>query len=156
MVVHAAPVAVPDPPLRARRLETRLMSVLGAGFGLGVAMVSTRLLSGLAPGPAAAGMLGGAVLGVLTTAWMIRTRTLLHDRAVLERWSLDEVAAVRAVVEERVATRMLGLESAVAAAVAGDEDTGTGRRIAELEAELRALSRGRRQRSVDDHLVTGR
>ena len=28
----------PAPPLKSRRLETRLMMVLGAGFGLGVAL----------------------------------------------------------------------------------------------------------------------
>ena len=32
------PPAVPEPPLKSRRLETRLMMVLGAGFGLGVAL----------------------------------------------------------------------------------------------------------------------
>ena len=31
-------VAQPPPPLKSRRLETRLMMVLGAGFGLGVAL----------------------------------------------------------------------------------------------------------------------
>ncbi|WNG87942.1 hypothetical protein C6A87_001265 [Mycobacterium sp. ITM-2016-00317] len=123
------PVGVPDPPLRARRLETRLMTVLGAGFGVGVAMVVTRLLSGLAPGLATAGAAVGVALGIATAAWVVRARALLHERAVLERWSLDAAAAVRAAAEERVAARMLTLETSI------------GRRIAEVETEIRALSR---------------
>ncbi|EUA43908.1 putative membrane protein [Mycobacterium xenopi 4042] len=38
------------PPLTSRRLETRLMTLLGAGFGLGVALTVSRLLANLAPG----------------------------------------------------------------------------------------------------------
>lgn len=110
------PVVVPDPPVRARRLETRLMTVLGAGFGVGVAMVVARLLSGLSPALATAGPAVAAVVGVATAAWVVRARAVLHERAVLERWSLDVAAAVRAAAEERVATRMLAVETAVAAA----------------------------------------
>ena len=35
---HRRRSTVPAPPLKSRRLETRLMMVLGAGFGLGVAL----------------------------------------------------------------------------------------------------------------------
>ncbi|WP_460355486.1 hypothetical protein [Mycobacterium sp. ZZG] len=144
---------LPDPPLRARRLEIRLMTVLGAGFGLGVAMVVPRLLSGLAPELATVGLLAGTMLGLVTTAWVIRTRALLHDRSVLERWALEVVAALRVVSEERVATRMLAVETALAAAGAasGDaEDAVAGARIAQVEAALRELSRAR-QRRIGHH-----
>ena len=44
------PPDVPPPPLKSRRLETRLMMVLGAGFGLGVALAVSRLFADVAPG----------------------------------------------------------------------------------------------------------
>lgn len=154
------PLCLPDPPLGGRRLEIRLMTVLGAGFGLGVAMVVPRLLSGLAPQLATAGLFAGTMLGLLTTAWVIRTRALLHDRSVLERWVLEAVAALRCVTEERVATRMLAVETALAAAraVSGDaEDAAAGTRIAQVEAALFELSRARRRRiGHHDLLPVGR
>lgn len=142
----SAPLALADPPLRSLRLETRLMTVLGAGFGLGVAVVVTRFLAGLMPELATAALGAGAAIGLVTTGWVIRARALLHDRAVLERWAADGVAAVRVAVEERVAVGMLAAESAIAAGstCAGSaEDRETGRRIAAIEAELRTLSQAR-------------
>ena len=56
--------AVPEPPLKSRRLETQLMMILGAGFGLGVALVVTRLFAGLAPGLTVAGLVAGGVVGL--------------------------------------------------------------------------------------------
>ncbi|PQP46262.1 hypothetical protein ACORG1_01340 [Mycobacterium sp. TJFP1] len=141
-----APLLLPDPPLRARRLETRLMTVLGAGFGFGVAVVVTRFLAGLAPEFATAALTAGAAIGLATTAWVIRARALLHDRAVLERWAADGVAALRAAVEERVAAGMLAAETAIAAErtrAAAARDGDTRRRIAAIEAELHELSQAR-------------
>ncbi|MCV7130034.1 hypothetical protein [Mycolicibacterium vanbaalenii] len=141
-----APLLLPDPPLRARRLETRLMTVLGAGFGLGVAVVVTRFLAGLAPEFATAALTAGAAIGLVTTAWVIRARALLHDRAVLERWAADGVAATAGCVEERVAAGMLAAETAIAAEsarAAAARDGDTRRRIAAIEAELHDLSQAR-------------
>ena len=54
---------VPAPPLRSRRLETRLMALLGAGFGLGVALTLSRMLAGVVPGPVSAAGCAGPVSG---------------------------------------------------------------------------------------------
>lgn len=71
-------VAMPAPPLASRRLETRLMMVLGVGFGLGVALTLSRLLAGLAPGLdlglTLAGILGCVVVGLAVALWVVRTR----------------------------------------------------------------------------------
>lgn len=145
---HAS--GVTDPPLTPRRLETQLMTVLGAGFGLGVALVVTRLFAGLSPQLAAVGTVAGGVAGVVTAAWVVRARTLLHDRAVLQAWAGEMAAAVRAAAEERIAAEMLTAEAALAAAGAAAgavEDTETTRRIAAIEAEIRELVRAR-QRSI--------
>ncbi len=135
---------VTEPPLRSRRLENRLMTVLGVGFGLGIALVVTRLVAGLAPGLAVGGLAAGSSVGLATTVWVIRTRALLHDRAVLQAWAGEAAAAVRAAAEEQVATSMLAAESAMAAAHAAadaDEDAESGQRIAAIDAELRQLLR---------------
>ena len=63
-----------------------LMLVLGAGFGLGVAVTISRLLAGAAPRLAVTGLAVGAVVGLLLAVWVVSTRGLLHDRAVLDRW----------------------------------------------------------------------
>jgi hypothetical protein len=135
-------VGVAGPPLASRRLETQLMTVLGVGFGIGVALVVTRFLAGLAPDLAAAGVIAGGVAGLTTTAWVVRARALLHDRAVLERWVGEVAATVRAAAEQRVATGMLAAEVAMAAAgmaAAAEEDAEIGRRIAALDSEIREL-----------------
>lgn len=41
-------VEVSPPPLKSRRQETWLMILFGVGFGLGVALTLSRLMSGLA------------------------------------------------------------------------------------------------------------
>jgi hypothetical protein len=138
-------VSVADPPPASRRLETQLMTVLGAGFGLGVALVVTRFLAGLAPDLAVAGLIAGGAVGLATTAWVVRARALLHDRAVLERWVGEVAAAVRAAAEQRVATGMLAAEAAMAAAsaaAAAEVDAEIGRRIVALETEIRELAHG--------------
>lgn len=139
--VPPAPMAdLPDPPERSRRLETQLMTVLGAGFGLGVALVVARLLSGLQPEPTVAGPAAGAVAGLAITVWVVRVRGLLHDRAVLDRWAGEATAAVRSIAEERVVTRTVAAEAALLSAHAAAVDTRgptLGQRLAEIDAELR-------------------
>ena len=68
-----------SPPLKSRTTETRLMMVLGVGFGLGVALAVSRLLAGAAPRLAVAGLVIGAVVGLLLTVWVVSIRGLLHD-----------------------------------------------------------------------------
>lgn len=129
----APPGDVPAPPLRPRRLETRLMTLLGAGFGLGVALTLSRLLADVTPGPAAAAICAAAGVGL--TAWVVGTRRLLQDRAVLERWVGEVLTGLRAALEERVATRVLVAESAFGGAAA-ERDIATGARIDDRVADI--------------------
>ncbi|QRY47223.1 hypothetical protein JVX93_10700 [Mycolicibacterium boenickei] len=139
----AQPAVVPDlpsPPLKSRTLETRLMLVLGAGFGLGVAVAVSRVLAGAAPRLAVAGMMVGAVVGLLLAVWVVGTRGLLHDRAVLDRWVGDITTTLRSAVEELVATRVLAAESALTAELAAREETeaaAAAEKTAAMDAELR-------------------
>ncbi|MBP2454960.1 hypothetical protein [Mycolicibacterium lutetiense] len=135
--------AVPDlpaPPLKSRTPETRLMLVLGAGFGLGVAVAVSRLLVGAAPRLAVAGLVVGAVVGLLLAVWVVGTRGLLHDRAVLDRWVGEITTTLRSAVEELVARRVLAAETALTTELAAREETETaaaGEKTAAMDAELR-------------------
>jgi hypothetical protein len=134
------PPELPGPPLRSRRLEARLTMVLGAGFGLGMALMVTRLVAGLAPGMTTAGVAAGALLGLASTGWLVGVRGLLHDRAVLDRWLSDVAARLRSAVEERVASRVLAAETALAGQLAHREESERARaaeRLAAIDAELR-------------------
>ena len=130
----------PAPPLKSRRLETRLMMVLGAGFGLGVALAVSRLVAGVAPGLTLVGLLVGGLFGLLLTFWVVGIRGLLHDRAVLDRWVSDVTATLRSSVEELVATRVLTADMALsseAAAVDETESDSAAEQIADIDTELR-------------------
>jgi hypothetical protein len=138
----AAPlkVEVTEPALKSRRPETQLMMLLGSGFGLGVALTLSRLFAGLAPGLAAAGAAVGAVVGLAATVWMVGTRGLLQDRAVLDRWVAEVTAALRSGAEELVALRVLSAESALTAALAERveaDNAQVAERLAALDSELR-------------------
>ena len=131
---------VSSPPLKSRRLETRLMMVLGAGFGLGVALAVSRLFADVAPGLRVAGLVAGGLVGLLLTVWVVGIRGVLNDRAVLDRWVTDVTASLRSTVEELVATRVLAAEAALTAELAvHDEAQGetAADRVAEIDAELR-------------------
>ncbi|MBX7431721.1 hypothetical protein JDV09_06305 [Mycobacterium sp. Y57] len=144
--VHCPPTAVAapgitlrDPPLRARRLERRLSVVLGAGFGFGVALMSSRLLAGLAPGLAGAGLAAGGIAGLLLSLWVVGMRGLLQDRAVLDRWVAEVTVQARGTLDERVAAGMLTAEVALTAATLAAADAAresAARQVAALDAEL--------------------
>jgi hypothetical protein len=139
------PAAPPHPevgaaPLKSRRLETQLMMILGAGFGLGVAVVVTRLFAGLAPGLTIAGLVVGGLVGLALTVWVVGIRGLLHDRGVLDRWITDVTTTLRSSVEERVATRVLTAETALTSELAAREESESAAaadQVAEIDAELR-------------------
>lgn len=103
----------------SRTLESRLMAVLGIGFGLGIALASSRLLGGLARGPSLLGLAAGLVVGLALVVWVVRTRGLLRDRALLDRWVTEVTATVRWHAEAVVAERLLVVESAWVRAPAG-------------------------------------
>lgn len=133
-------VVVSAPPLKSRRLETRLMMLLGAGFGLGVALTLSRLVADVAPGLTAAGAAAGMVAGLAITVWVIKTRGLLHDRALLDRWAGDMTTSLRSVVEQLVASRVLVAELALSTALAvrdEAEHTQAAGQIGSIDAELR-------------------
>lgn len=133
-------VEIPAPPLKSRRQETRLMMLLGAGFGLGVALTLSRLFADLAPGLTAAGVVACVAIGLGVTVWVVSTRALLHDRSALDRWVGEVTGSLRSVVEELVATRVLAAESALATALGEQDEAESARvaeRVGEIDAELR-------------------
>jgi hypothetical protein len=133
-------IDIPAPPLKSRRLETRLMMLVGAGFGLGVALTLTRLLADLAPGLTVAGVVACVAIGLAVTVWVVGTRGLLHDRAVLDRWAGEATATLRSAVEQLVATRVLAAESLLTAALGGQDEAESARvarQISVIDAELR-------------------
>jgi hypothetical protein len=105
------PPDVDHAPASSRRLEGRLMAVLGVGFGLGIALALSRLLAGLAPGLSAAGSAAGAAAGLALVVWVVRARRLLHDRALLDRWVVEVCSTLRWHGEAMVAERLLAAES---------------------------------------------
>ncbi|WP_299564590.1 hypothetical protein [uncultured Mycolicibacterium sp.] len=130
------PPAVTPPPVAVHRPEARLVAVLGAGFGLGVAAAAGRLLAGF--GFTGAGLVLGALLGLAVTAWVVRLRGLLRDRAVLDRWAAEVLGDLRAAAEELVATRVVAAETAGAAALAAAEARAAPAAAGAGEAALRA------------------
>ena len=129
-----------DPRAKSGRLDIQLLAVLGTGFGLGVALLVSRLFAGLAPKATVAGLVAGGVVGLAMTVWVVRSRSLLQRRAVLDRWLDEMISAVRDRAEERVASRMLAAETVLSSAYLARADArrrATGRRIAEVDAELR-------------------
>lgn len=120
--VEVAPV-----PLKSRRQETWLMVLLGAGFGLGVALTLSRLLSGvvsrLSPALAVAATVACVAIGLALTFVVINIRGLLRDRALLDRWAGDATSALRSVAEELVATRVLVAESLLSKAALAQDAT---------------------------------
>lgn len=132
------------PPLKSRRLENRLMVLLGAGFGLGVALTLSRVVAGLAPrfAPAAvgAGIAGCVLLGLALTLLVVRTRALLADRAVLERWIEEVIASLRSTTEELVAIRVVLADSMINTEISASDEVENARvadRVSAIDTELR-------------------
>ncbi|WP_319447539.1 MULTISPECIES: hypothetical protein [unclassified Mycobacterium] len=128
----------------APRQERRLTMVLGAGFGLGVAMAVSRLLGGLDQGLAVAALVGGAASGVGLTVWLVITRALLQERALYDRWVGEVVTTLRWHGEELVAGRLLAVELGFAAELAARDEAESAdlsERVGAIDAELRMLSR---------------
>jgi hypothetical protein len=133
-------IEIPAPQLKSRRLETRLMMLVGAGFGLGVALTLSRLLANLAPGLTLAGAAACAAIGLALTVWVVGTRGLLRDRALLDRWAGEATAQLRSALEQLVATRVLAVESSLTGAL-GEQDEVESARVTEqvgvIDTELR-------------------
>ena len=136
-------IDLPAPQLKSRKLETRLMMLVGAGFGLGVALTLSRLLADLTPGLTLAGAVACAAIGLALTVWVVNTRGLLRDRGLLDRWAGEATALLQSAVEQLVATRVVAAESSLTAAL-GEQDEGESTRVAEqvsvIDTELREHS----------------
>jgi hypothetical protein len=131
-------------PLRSRSVETRLTMLLGAVFGLGVALTLSRLFADLAPQWAIGGAIGGAVVGLAAALWVVGVRGLLHDRAVLDRWVTEVTTGLRTAIEEWVATRVLAAEASLGRAAA-ERDAVEG---ADLEETVARIDRKIREHGV--------
>jgi hypothetical protein len=133
-------IEIPPPQLKSRRLETRLMMLLGAGFGLGVALTLSRLLADLAPGLTVAGAVACAAIGLALTVWVVGTRGVLHDRALLDRWAGEATGLLRSALEQLVATRVLGAESSLTTALGEQDEVESARvnqQVGVIDTELR-------------------
>ncbi|OBI02736.1 hypothetical protein [Mycobacterium scrofulaceum] len=138
-------VDVPPPPLKSRRHETWLMMLLGAGFGLGVALTLSRLMSGLAarlsPALSVVAAVTCVAIGLAVTLLVIHIRSLLRDRALLDRWAGDVTSSLRSVAEELVATRVLVAESVLSKAVLAQDEVENAQvsdQVNAIDRELRA------------------
>jgi hypothetical protein len=131
---------VEGPPLKSRRLETRLTMLVGAGSGLGAGLMLRRLIPDLAPGLALAAVVGCVGIGLAVTVWVAGTRGLLRDRAVLDRWAAEATASLRSAVEQQVVARVLAAESSLSAAL-GEQDelesARVGQQVSVIDRELR-------------------
>jgi hypothetical protein len=118
---------LPLPRPSSRRLETRLMLVLGGGFGLGVALTLSRLTVQLGPGSDLIGLLVGGVVGLLLTIWVVGIRGVLHDRALMDRWVGEVTSTLRTCAEETVARRLLDTEIAFTSELAARDPAAAAR-----------------------------
>ncbi|MBX9983339.1 hypothetical protein KQR54_18585 [Mycobacterium gordonae] len=142
--ITAPSVPVSAPALKSRQLEMRLMMVFGAVFGLGVALTLSRVVAGLAPdlhpGLTAAGIAACVGLGLATTAWVVSVRSLLSDRAVLDRWVEDATSSLRSAAEQTVASRVLAAESLLSTAASTHDEAESVRvadQVSAIDGELR-------------------
>ncbi|MGA9361948.1 MAG: hypothetical protein WBW75_29330, partial [Mycobacterium sp.] len=156
-------VDVPPPPLKSRRQETRLMLLLGAGFGLGVALMLSRVVAGLTPrlnpGLEIAGAVACVAIGLAITFVVVNLRGLLRDRALLDRWAGEVTSSLRSVVEELVATRVLQAESVLTTALAARDEAENARvaeQVSAIDSELReyAIAAARAAAARDREMPT--
>ena len=86
------------------------MMLLGAGFGLGVALTLGRMVAELAPGYAAGAAIPGLLAGAALTAWVVAARRLLAERIAMQRWAAEAVDTLRGAADEIVALRIVTVE----------------------------------------------
>jgi hypothetical protein len=124
------------------------MMVFGAVFGLGVALTLSRVVSGLLsrlqpglnPPIVAAGIAVCVALGLAMTVWVVNIRSLLSDRAVLDRWVGDVTSSLRSVLEQMVASRILLAESILSTEATSMDEAENARvsdQVSLIDSELR-------------------
>jgi hypothetical protein len=127
-------------PLKSRQLETQLLMLLGAVFGLGIAVTLSRVVADLAPGLTLAGMAVGVAIGAAISFWVVSIRTLLHNRARLDRWTGDVTTSLRLAVEQMVASGVLVAETVLSTELATQdevENTRVADQVSVIDSELR-------------------
>ena len=158
-------VDAPPPPLKSRRQDTWLITLLGAGFGLGVVLTLSRLLAGLAhrlnPGLLIAGAVVCVLVGLGVAFSVTSIRGLLRDRALLDRWVADLTSSLQSVVEELAATRVLIADSLLSTELTAHDEAETaqvGDRVSVIDRELRehAIATARAAAVRDRELPTVR
>lgn len=139
-----------DPPIRSRRLETRMMALFGVFFGLGAALTVSRLVAYLRPEMAPVGLAVGLVAGACISVWLVAVRGLLHDRAVLERWVNESMSELRTYLEQWVATRVLDVETRLNADLAAVDD----RENDKLSAQVNQIDTQLREQAMNSARAT--
>jgi hypothetical protein len=97
------------------RSDDRLAVLLSVGFGLGVTFTVGRSLVYLVPAWWPAVVAGCISAGIAMTFWVIRTRSLVAERAALDRWSAELAAGLRAALDDQLVIQLLAAETALAA-----------------------------------------
>ncbi len=140
------------------------MLVLGAGFGLGVAVAVSRVLAGAAPRLAVAGLVVGAVVGLLLAVWVVGTRGCCTTGRCWIAGSVTSPPRCGSAVEELVATRVRGRgvrrSPRKLAAREETEAAAAAEKTAAMDAELRehavATARAAAQRTGESRRYSGR
>ncbi|MGV8871770.1 MAG: hypothetical protein ACOH2Q_04535 [Rhodococcus sp. (in: high G+C Gram-positive bacteria)] len=131
-----------EAPSRRRGIEDAIMIVVGASAGVGLGRLVVSPLA-LVPTWAVANTVMTLVLGGVLAWWLTRSRALVADRAHLRTWTHESLARVKSVVEQRLLSRILEAESALAVAAATADREVAARidvALAEVDSELRALA----------------
>lgn len=97
------------------RSDDRLAVLLSVGFGLGVTFTVGRSLVYVVPAWWPAVVAGCISAGIALTFWVIRTRSLVAERAALDRWSAELAAGLRAALDDQLVIQLLAAETALAA-----------------------------------------
>lgn len=139
--VADAPLDIGEPS-RRRGIEDVVMIVVGASAGVGLGRLVVSPMA-LVPAWAVANTVITLVLGGALAWWITRTRALVADRAHLRGWTQESLARVKSSVEQRLLSRILDAESALASAVSTADRDAVARidvALAEVDAELRRLA----------------
>jgi hypothetical protein len=79
-------------------------------------------------------------IGLAVTVWVVNTRSLLSDRAVLDRWTGDVTSSLQSVLEQLVASRVLAAESLLSTAISARDEAENARvadQVSVIDSELR-------------------
>ncbi|MFC7446679.1 hypothetical protein [Rhodococcus daqingensis] len=132
--------SIEPPSPRHRGIEDRMMIVLGASAGLGLGRMVMAPLSTM-PALDLVSIPVTLLLGAAAAWWLTRARGHLADRTHLRQWTVETLATVRSVLEQRVLGRLVDVEARCAEAVLATHRD----RLLESEARLAALDRQLRE-----------